>query len=930
MASQFFNAARVGDKKALKRFIKQSQGFDINSHYSRNKDTALIIAAREGHKDVMKELIASGAEIDRCNCKRDTALILAVREGRLTVIKEILAAKSKVDVNQINSEGQTALMVASTTGRKDIVQKLLSHGATVNMQDNGGNTALIIASVAGYPMAVADLISSGALVDQANYKGNTALIIAARNGSVAIVLTLLSSSASVDNVNHLGLSALMEAAIIGNVEVIRELVSWGASLELVDKEGNSALLIASVQGHIVVARFLLSIGANLDHTNNEGYTAHSLALRVGHTLLAWELMKACENRPSNASPVSVPPPPKVSNNYPLMKSSSYPRVTFYDEALKTDFTSEGGHTDFTNGIEVTVPPNTVAPGATVSVKVRPSFAQNDVFKLPRGMQSASPSYLVETNHSGEVALIMDHHASVKTQEEADSLCFLKALSAPDMMGKYCFEEVHRESKSEFTAGGNEGRLTTNASSGFFKIGRKLKRFFSKPTPSISNPSSPVSPHPPTANKYSVRIYRSPALSLYDRMVLVVVSLYGRLYTKFLEHFDREVIPHQYPQVSPHPIDHTVWDSLCLKEQCVRLEVGEIPGWEVNTDKETIAKREVDIPDTDNFRPEELHNYPPKIVCSFYPAIPPIKSSRCSMSCFGFDVEVKVNITLHPPIKHVDPSSLQDTTSQLRRIACQVHSKQLGVSVHTFASLMESLTSAISTSFSLEVLSRHTEAINREVQEVLRVSQEMVARCSIETIRCNMEDSLAKMDALSHQLCQVAKAKLKHCQNQYEQSRALEDLIESGTTLMKEFIGLLISIHALNEVQSPIKPTQCPSVNGIAKTVGVHPNQLNQPCSSAHLIDISRLIPDWLSFSIALGLTEQERNSIKTNVELMNYGMKAYKMLEVWLNKEAYSACGSYRRLAEAALGQTTPDIKLAADICKLAPTILNQVPISSL
>ncbi len=75
-----------------------------------------------------------------------------------------------------------------------------------------------------------------------------------------------------------------------------------------------------------------------------------------------------------------------------------------------------------------------------------------------------------------------------------------------------------------------------------------------------------------------------------------------------------------------------------------------------------------------------------------------------------------------------------------------------------------LCNSCSTSFSLEVLSRHTEAINREVQEVLRVSQEMVARCSIETIRCNMEDSLAKMDALSHQLCQVAKAKLKHCQS----------------------------------------------------------------------------------------------------------------------------------------------------------------------
>ncbi len=161
-----------------------------------------------------------------------------------------------------------------------------------------------------------------------------------------------------------------------------------------------------------------------------------------------------------------------------MKSSTFPGVTFYDNSQKTDFTSAGGHVDFTNGIEVTVPPNTVASGATVSVKVRPSFAQNDVFKLPRGMQSVSPSYLVETDHSGEVALIMDHHASVKTQEEAERLCFLKAPSAPGMMGEYCFEEVHRESRSEFTAGGNEGRLTTNASSGFFKIGRKLKRLFS--------------------------------------------------------------------------------------------------------------------------------------------------------------------------------------------------------------------------------------------------------------------------------------------------------------------------------------------------------------------------------------------------------------------------------------------------------------------
>ncbi len=39
--------------------------------------------------------------------KGDTVLILAVRESRLAVVKEILAAKSKVDVNQINTVSNT-------------------------------------------------------------------------------------------------------------------------------------------------------------------------------------------------------------------------------------------------------------------------------------------------------------------------------------------------------------------------------------------------------------------------------------------------------------------------------------------------------------------------------------------------------------------------------------------------------------------------------------------------------------------------------------------------------------------------------------------------------------------------------------------------------------------------------------------------------
>lgn len=104
---------------------------------------------------------------------------------------------------------------------------------------------------------------------------------------------------------------------------------------------------------------------------------------------------------------------------------------------------------------------------------------------------------------------------------------------------------------------------------------------------------------------------------------------------------------------------------------------------------------------------------------------------------------------------------------------------------------------------------------------------------------------------------------------------------------------------------------------IATTIRIDPSQLDRQCSKDDLLSLSRLIPDWLDFSISLGLTEAERNGIRTDVQLINHSLKAYEMLDLWLKKGAYTPESHYRRLVEAALNQCTPDHKLAADICKI-------------
>lgn len=50
----------------------------------------------------------------------------------------------------LSQAGQTALMLAVSHGRMDMVRALLAHGAEVNIQDDEGSTALMCASEHGH------------------------------------------------------------------------------------------------------------------------------------------------------------------------------------------------------------------------------------------------------------------------------------------------------------------------------------------------------------------------------------------------------------------------------------------------------------------------------------------------------------------------------------------------------------------------------------------------------------------------------------------------------------------------------------------------------------------------------------------------------------------------------------------------------------
>ena len=94
--------------------------------------------------------------------------------GDLAAVKADLARK--VDVNAVDSEGETALWLAAAGGNLDVVKLLIASGANVDARNKDGVTPLMIGSVGHANLdVVAALIAAGADVNARSTAGDTVL-----------------------------------------------------------------------------------------------------------------------------------------------------------------------------------------------------------------------------------------------------------------------------------------------------------------------------------------------------------------------------------------------------------------------------------------------------------------------------------------------------------------------------------------------------------------------------------------------------------------------------------------------------------------------------------------------------------------------------------------------------------------------------------
>lgn len=300
--------------EALKFLLKK--GVDINCKNNEGYNPILSAAAR-GQLEMMKYLLKNGFTLKDKTNRGSTPLIVAAEGNNLNIIKFIIkeyVKTNKIDINERNYNGETALMSAARIGlgRIKVVKYLAQNGADLTLIDNEGQTALMLAARYDNPEIVEYLLENNAdineldiilsscvgLIDRVKYlvekenqdinaadkNGRTPLIGAANYNKIEVVKYLLEKGANTEakDEDKDGKTALIIAADWGHLEMVKMLVENKADINARDNMGKTAIMYAAKKWDKGMAKYLLEKGADIEAVDNDGNSVLMVAANHGY------------------------------------------------------------------------------------------------------------------------------------------------------------------------------------------------------------------------------------------------------------------------------------------------------------------------------------------------------------------------------------------------------------------------------------------------------------------------------------------------------------------------------------------------------------------------------------------------------------------------------------------------------------------------
>ncbi len=182
-------------------------------------------AAQAGDAAGLKAALEAGARVNASDAWGNTALLLAAREGHLEIVRSLLRARARPE----GRDGpMSPLAAAALGGHTPVMQLLMRAGADLNAEGRGGLAPLVQAVRFNRLDAARALLGAGASPRVRDRTGEGLLMVAINDNHPQMLDLLLEHGLPVDEPDANGLSPLYWAAYLKRPELVRRLQAAGA------------------------------------------------------------------------------------------------------------------------------------------------------------------------------------------------------------------------------------------------------------------------------------------------------------------------------------------------------------------------------------------------------------------------------------------------------------------------------------------------------------------------------------------------------------------------------------------------------------------------------------------------------------------------------------------------------------------------------
>lgn len=254
----------------------------------------------------VEDMLVRGVDVDIVNTKGDSPLMSSIRYGKPEIRDLILSLYP--DINKPNKIGDSPILLATKQNDFDSIRILTVSGANLNVKNNYGYTPVLASVSLGSKELARHFITYGSTagINSTNFfkyiakknllgievfliggmnpnifdsNGNTALIIASANGDGKLVSLMTKYKANLNIVNKYGNNALIYSLRKKHPAIAKYLIERGADVNIINKKNETALFWASYHGYYDIVKLLLEKNANPSVKTKRGDTAYDIAVK---------------------------------------------------------------------------------------------------------------------------------------------------------------------------------------------------------------------------------------------------------------------------------------------------------------------------------------------------------------------------------------------------------------------------------------------------------------------------------------------------------------------------------------------------------------------------------------------------------------------------------------------------------------------------